>query len=129
MDSEVTAGDLPKIVPIFAWLSGNVKHSLDVVGLVGMEYRCEVPSLTGLIQLLACNYLPHGYWFYVTGHVPPGKNPHDLDDKLLKKYGISRSRSSRARRKAKGEGPGERSLRLARIVLRPALDAWPPQVL
>ena len=67
-----------------------------------MEYRCDVPSLTGLIQLLACNYLPHGYWFYVSGNVPPGKNPYELDDKLLKKYGISRSRSSRSRRKAKG---------------------------
>jgi len=99
---EVTAGDWPKTVPIFAGLSCIVKQNAKFVRMVRVGYRCEVQSLTGFVQLLACNYLPHGYWFYVTGQIPAGKNPYDVDDKMLRKYGIARSRSSRARRKAKG---------------------------
>ena len=54
------------------------------------------------MQLLACNYLPHGYWFYVTGVVPEGKDVRELDAKLLKKYRIDVSRATRCRRKAAG---------------------------
>jgi len=54
------------------------------------------------VQQLACNYLPHGYWFYVTGHVPEGKCPTAVDRKLMAKYGIGLSRQQRARRKQAG---------------------------
>jgi hypothetical protein len=47
-------------------------------------------------------YLPHGYWFYVTGRVPGGKNPALVDRKLLSKYGIELSKWGRARRKRGG---------------------------
>ncbi len=66
------------------------------------NYRCEAGSLIGFIQQLAANYLPHGYWFYVTGYVPEGKDPAAVDLKLIAKYGITPSRSSRARRKQAG---------------------------
>jgi hypothetical protein len=67
-----------------------------------MKYRCEATSLEGFVQLLAANYLPHGYWFYVTGRVPVGKDPRAVDEKLLSKYGIGLSRQQRARRKQAG---------------------------
>jgi hypothetical protein len=67
-----------------------------------MKYRCVATSVTGFVQQLASCYLPHGYWFYVSGMVPEGKAPEMVDDKLIAKYGISLSRQARARRKAVG---------------------------
>ena len=67
-----------------------------------MEYRCVATSVAGFVQQLVSCYLPHGYWFYVSGIVPRGKNPKAVDEKLTAKYGISLSRTSRARRKAVG---------------------------
>ena len=67
-----------------------------------MGYLCETTSIEGFVQLLACNYLPHGYWFYVTGHVPEGKNPQEVDAKLIGKYGIDLPRATKSRRKRLG---------------------------
>jgi hypothetical protein len=67
-----------------------------------MEYRCVATSVAGFVQQLVSCYLPHGYWFYVSGFVPPGKDPTGVDEKLTAKYGIGLSRTSRARRKAVG---------------------------
>jgi len=67
-----------------------------------MAYRCEASSLEGFVQQIACSYLRHGYWWYVTGYVPSGKDPCVIDEKLLKKYGIDVSESTRARRKQLG---------------------------
>lgn len=66
------------------------------------EFRHEATTLTGLIQYLAANILPHGYWFYVQGQVPAGKDPRRVDAKLIAKYGIDISRQERARRKQQG---------------------------
>lgn len=68
-----------------------------------MPYRHETTSLAGLVQLLAANLLPHGYYFYVTGRVPEGKDPAVLDRKLVAKYGCDLSRSERSRRKLAGQ--------------------------
>jgi len=67
-----------------------------------MDYRYEATSLEGFVQILASNYLPHGYWFYVTGHVRTGKDPRAVDRKLIEKYEIALSRQQRARRKKAG---------------------------
>ncbi len=67
-----------------------------------MDYRCIATSVTGFVQQLVSCYLPHGYWFYVSGFIPNGKDPRTVDQKLLDKYGINISRQSRARRKAAG---------------------------
>lgn len=67
-----------------------------------MKYRCVATSVTGFVQQLASCYLPHGYWFHVSGFIPEGKDPRSIDEKLLGKYGIGVSRQSRARRKAMG---------------------------
>lgn len=67
-----------------------------------MKYRAEATSIEGFIQQIACCYLRHGYWFYVKGKVPRGKSPQHVDDKLVTKYGINVSESTRARRKKSG---------------------------
>lgn len=67
-----------------------------------MQYRCVATSVAGFVQQLVSCYLPHGYWFYVSGVIPPGKDPESVDEKLIAKYGIGMSRTSRARRKAVG---------------------------
>ena len=64
-----------------------------------MPYRAEVISLEGFVQQIACCYLRHGYWFYVTGYVPLGKDLRAIDYKLISKYGIGVSESTRSRRK------------------------------
>ena len=68
-----------------------------------MGYRWEATSLTGFVQMLAANLLPHGYWFYVRGVVPEGKESVAVDRKLLTKYGVDLSRQQRARRKQAGQ--------------------------
>lgn len=67
-----------------------------------MQYRYLATSLTGFVQQLSCNILPHGYWLYVTGLVPDSKDPLAVDAKLLDRYGIAISRQQRARRKLQG---------------------------
>lgn len=69
-----------------------------------MAYRCVATSMTGLVQQVVCNYLPHDYWFHVTGRVPEGKDAEAIDEKLIQKYGIDLSRQSRFRRKQRGRG-------------------------
>ncbi|WP_146528338.1 hypothetical protein [Novipirellula artificiosorum] len=65
-------------------------------------YRAVTTSVEGFIQQIACCYLRHGYWFYVKGVVPSGKSPDAIDRKLIQKYGIDVSESTRARRKKAG---------------------------
>lgn len=67
-----------------------------------MEFLYEITSDEGLVQLLACNYLPHGYWFYVTGRIPAGKDVRQVDAKLIAKYETNHSRTARSRRKRLG---------------------------
>lgn len=68
-----------------------------------MAYRVEVLTVEGFVQQLACCYLRHGYWFYVTGVIPKGKAIDVVDQKLLAKYHIEVSESTRARRKRLGQ--------------------------
>src|SRR3954453_9001983 len=67
-----------------------------------MEYRCEATRVAGFIQQLAVGYVARGYFFYVVGRIPEGKDPRLLDEKLIRKYGITPSKGARARRKALG---------------------------
>ena len=67
-----------------------------------MPYRAVTTSVEGFVQQIACCYLRHGYWFYVKGNVPKGKQPEAIDEKLIAKYGIGVSESTRARRKKAG---------------------------
>lgn len=67
-----------------------------------MRYRAVATSVEGFVQQIACCYLRHGYWFYVTGRIPADKEPAAVDSKLIGKYGIDVSESTRARRKKSG---------------------------
>lgn len=66
------------------------------------EYRCVTKSIAGFIQQLAVSYVGRGYWFYVSGRVPDGKDPLRVDAKLVERYGIDISKWARARRKKLG---------------------------
>ena len=68
-----------------------------------MDYRYETATIEGFVQQLAVSYVAHGYWFYVTGVIPEGKDPRRVDEKLLGKYGIEISKFTRARRKLAGQ--------------------------
>jgi hypothetical protein len=65
-------------------------------------YRCEATTLEGFVQQLAVCYVARGYWFYVTGFIPAGKDPHAVDEKLINRYGLDISKWTRARRKQTG---------------------------
>jgi hypothetical protein len=65
-------------------------------------YRCEATSVEGFVHQLAVSYLGNGYWFYVTGEIPEGKDPANVDKKLLTRYEIDLSKWARARRKRAG---------------------------
>jgi hypothetical protein len=67
-----------------------------------MQYRSEIISVTGFVQQIACSFLRHGYWWYVTGCIPTSKDARSVDRKLIEKYGIAMSESTRARRKQLG---------------------------
>ena len=67
-------------------------------------YRCEAVSIAGFIQQLAVAYVAKGYWFYVTGCIPPHKEASAVDEKLIQRYGISVSKWTRCRRKRRGCG-------------------------
>ncbi len=69
---------------------------------VPTSYRCVATSVEGFVQQIACSYLRHGYWRYVSGIVPSWKDPASVDAKLLAKYGIAVSESTRQRRKKLG---------------------------
>src|SRR5947209_15578562 len=68
-----------------------------------MHYRCEAVSVEGFIQQLAVAYVARGYFFYVTGHIPERKDPHEVDEKLVGRYHIELSKWARARRKQAGQ--------------------------
>lgn len=67
-----------------------------------MEYRCVAKSVEGFVRQLAVAYITHGYWFYVAGTVPEGKDPAAVDAKLIDRYGIAISKWVRCRRKKQG---------------------------
>ena len=67
-----------------------------------MMYKTEATSIGGFIQQLSVSYVGKGYFFYVTGQIPKGKDPTVVDAKLTARYGIAISKWARARRKQSG---------------------------
>ena len=65
-------------------------------------YRCEAVSVSAFVQQLAVSYVSNGYWFYVTGRIPAGKERHLVDQKLIAKYDIDISKWARARLRKRG---------------------------
>jgi len=69
---------------------------------MGLKYRCVATSVAGFVQQLAVAYITHGYWFYVAGEIPEGKDPAAVDAKLIERYGIAITKWARCRRKKQG---------------------------
>lgn len=69
---------------------------------MGRGYRCVAASLAGLVQQVAVSYVANGYWFYVAGAVPEGKDPERLDEKFVALYELSISKYVRCRRRKVG---------------------------
>lgn len=69
-----------------------------------MDYKYEVTSVTGFLQRVATHLLPKGYFFFVQGTLPDGKDPRALDRKLLAKYEVAKSEGARRWRKQQGLG-------------------------
>ena len=90
-----------------------------------MSYRYEATTLEGFIQILAANYIPRGYRFYVTGLVPESKDPLEVDRKLVAKYGIDLSPWARSRRKRAG-GANVQYLRHGRFFVLLATEGRHP---
>lgn len=67
-----------------------------------MRYRCVATTAEGFLQQLAVSYLRNGYFFYVAGHVPDGKDPAAVDRKLVERYSVDTSKWERLRRKKAG---------------------------
>jgi hypothetical protein len=67
-----------------------------------MAYRCVATSVAGFVQQLAVSYIANGYWFYVAGRIPSGKDPMKTDAKLIAQYGLEVSKWTRARRRKRG---------------------------
>jgi hypothetical protein len=67
-----------------------------------MPYQCVATSVAGFVQQLAVNYVARGYYFYVTGTIPEGKDPAKTDAKIISQYGIDISKWARARRRKGG---------------------------
>lgn len=58
--------------------------------------------MEGFVQQLAVSYIANGYFFYVPGRVPEGKDPATVDGKLVRGYSVGISKWARARRKVGG---------------------------
>lgn len=67
-----------------------------------MQYRCVASSPEGLVQQVAVSYLRHGYWYYVSGWIKGGKDPEEVDRKLIDKYQIAIGERERAARRRRG---------------------------
>lgn len=68
-----------------------------------MAPRClRGSSPQGFVQQLASCYLRHGYFFFVQGEVPAGREPSEIDRKLLGKFGIELTTAQRRYRKRQG---------------------------
>lgn len=67
-----------------------------------MEYRYETTSITGFIQTIAVAYVARGYYFYVTGEIPEGKDLAKVDYKIMGQYGVRISKFTRSRKKRAG---------------------------
>jgi hypothetical protein len=80
-----------------------------------VAYRCETASLEGFIQQLAVCYIGRGYHYYASGWIPAGKDPRQVDAKLIRQYGIDLPKWTRARRRRNQGKAGIQYLRHERF--------------
>lgn len=66
------------------------------------EFDYLATSRRGFVQQIVSGWVRNGYYFYVQGVVPDGKNPEAIDEKLLSRYQIESSKGKRYARKKRG---------------------------
>lgn len=89
------------------------------------ETRLVATTLEGFIQQVAVACIGKGYFYYVTGRVPEGKEPRSVDRKLAGRYSATISKWSRYRRKRGGHA-NVRYLRHERFFVLFATDGVSP---
>ncbi len=67
-----------------------------------VPYRCEAASVEGFIWQVASCYVKNHYHFYVMGQVRPGRDPREIDRKIIERYRIDVDKWERFRRKRAG---------------------------
>lgn len=92
---------------------------------MGEETQLVASSLEGFIQQVAVACVGKGYFYYVTGRVPDGKDARVVDLKLAGRYGATISKWSRYRRKRGGHA-NVRYLRHERFFVLFATDGVSP---
>lgn len=115
---ELHGGDLPQRP--FGKLSRNQLPTLCLIYQRSihfelMSYQCAY-SRDGFVHYLVTSLICRGYWFYVTGWIPEGKDAATIDRKLTDKYGCAISKSARWRRKKLGKA-NVRYIRCGRFFL------------
>ncbi len=77
-------------------------------------YRYIAANPDGFVRHLVTNIIRHGYRFYMTGEVKPGRDLEVFDDVMQQKFNYRMSRSERNRRKS-AVGPDGNRLGLANV--------------
>lgn len=65
-------------------------------------YNAEAKTSAEIIRRLTKYYLPYGYYFFKVSTIPAHKDVTKVDRNIIEKYGLSISRTTRARQKEKG---------------------------
>ncbi|MCB1127067.1 MAG: hypothetical protein KDM81_11255 [Verrucomicrobiae bacterium] len=68
-----------------------------------MAYQCVATTVAGFVQQLAVGYIARGYYFYVSGFIPPEKDPAQTDVKIIGQYGLDISKWTRCRQRKDGK--------------------------
>ena len=68
-----------------------------------MELRSVARNRDDFVHFLVTGLICRGYWFYVCGRIPAGKDSEVIDRKLIRKYDCNNSKSTRWRRKKAGK--------------------------
>ena len=94
----------------------QLKHPQLKNVMKGLNHHYLAKDDHRLVQLIACNLLPHGYWFHVSGVIPEGKDPELADAKLILRYSCHTPKD-RARRRRRGGMATVRYLRSGRFFI------------
>ena len=79
------------------------------------QYRCVAQNVPGFIAQIV-RYVASGHRFVVRVKIPESKDPQQIDEKLLVRYGVSRKRWQRKRRHLK-DNAGIHYLRCRRLAV------------
>ena len=82
-------------------------------------------SVDAFVWHLAVNGIARGYFFYVSGWIPEGKDPLKVDAKLMERYLVTDSKWVRYRRRQRGEA-NVRYLRLGLFFVLIATEGTHP---